>query len=103
MIKKICLALVCGCLAVVARADQGDTGAAFLKLDTGPRAIGMGGSFAGLADDVNAIQYDPAGLAYLTQKEVTLMHAIWFEDIFYDYLGVAWPLSGNMGTIGFSG
>lgn len=102
MMKKILGTLICVGLAVAAYADQGDTGAAFLKLDTGPRAIGMGGSFAGLADDVNAIQYDPAGLAYLTDKEITLMHAVWFEDIFYDYLAVAWPLSGNLGSLGFS-
>jgi hypothetical protein len=103
MLKKMLVALIGVGLSAVAYADQGDTGAAFLKLDTGPRAIAMGGSFAGLADDVNAIQYDPAGLAYLQDKEVTLMHAVWFEDIFYDYLAVAYPLGGNLGTIGVSG
>ena len=89
-------------LASGLRADQGTTAASFLKLDTGPRAIAMGGSFAGLADDVNAIQYNPAGLAFLTDKEITVMHATWFEDIFYDHAAIAWPID-KIGTIGLSG
>jgi hypothetical protein len=87
--------------AVGLRADQGTTANSFLKLETGPRAIAMAESFAGLADDVNAIQYNPAGLAYLTDKEVTLMHAQWVQDIFYDHLAVDWPID-KIGTLGFS-
>jgi hypothetical protein len=84
-----------------ALADQGTTGASFLKLQTGPRAIAMGESFAGLADDVNAIQYNASGLSYVKDKEFTLMHAVWFQDMFYDHLAVAWPMEG-IGTIGAS-
>jgi hypothetical protein len=83
-------------------ADQGTTAASFLKLQTGPRAIAMAESFAGLADDVNAIQYNASGMAYLNEKQVTLMHAVWFQDIFYDHLAVAWPIQ-DVGTIGLSG
>lgn len=35
------------------------------ELEGGARAAGLGGAFAGLADDENAIFYNPAGLAYL--------------------------------------
>ncbi|MGH7442235.1 MAG: PorV/PorQ family protein, partial [bacterium] len=88
------LALGClGLLAGVAQADQGSTGAAFLQLDTSPRVIGMGDSFTGLADDVSDIEYNPAGSAYLTQKELTLMDASWIQGISYDYGAVAWPFS----------
>ncbi len=83
-------------------ADQGTTAASFLKLQTGPRAIAMAESFAGLADDVNAIQYNASGMAYMKEKEFTFMHAVWFQDIFYDHLAVAWPIEG-IGTIGLSG
>jgi hypothetical protein len=88
-------------IAALSHADQGTTAASFLKLQTGPRAIAMGESFAGVADDVNAIQYNNAGLAFLKKKELTLMHALWFQDIFYDHIGLAWPIEG-IGTIGFS-
>src|SRR6266576_3629750 len=101
MIKKIAaFALIFG-LGSGAHADQGTTAASFLKLQTGPRAIAMAESFAGISDDVNAIQYNPAGLAYLKEKQVTLMHAVWFQDIFYDHLAVAWPMEG-IGTLGLS-
>lgn len=82
-------------------ADQGTTAAAFLKLGTSPRAIAMADAFGGVADDVSAIQYNAAGLGYLEQKQVTLMHALWFQDIFYDYLALAWPIDG-IGTVGLS-
>lgn len=86
-------------MAVTSRADQGTTAASYLKLPTGPRAIAMAESFAGLADDVNALQYNASGTAYLKNKELTLMHAVWFQDMFYDHLAVAWPMEG-IGTIG---
>jgi hypothetical protein len=82
-------------------ADQGTTAASFLKLDTSPRAIAMAGAFGGIADDVSAIQYNASGLAFVDQKEVTLMHALWFQDIFYDYGALAWPING-IGTVGLS-
>lgn len=88
-------------LASSLAADQGTTAASFLKLDTSPRAIAMAGSFGGVADDVSAIQYNSGGLGFLKQKEVTLMHAMWFQDIFYDYGALAWPIDG-IGTVGLS-
>jgi hypothetical protein len=88
-------------LAGSARADQGTTAASFLKLGTSPRAIAMADAFGGVADDVSAIQYNPGGLGFLPDKELTFMHALWFLDIFYDYGAVAWPIK-DIGTIGFS-
>lgn len=37
-----------------------------------PRALGMGGAFVGLADDYNAIFYNPAGLARLEESHTNL-------------------------------
>ncbi len=82
-------------------ADQGTTAAAFLKLQVGPRAIAMAESFAGLADDVNALNYNASGTAFMKEKQVTVMHAVWLQDMFYDNIGVAWPMEG-IGTIGLS-
>src|ERR1035437_432241 len=94
--KVLALAsLVCAVSAL--RADQGTTSASFLKLAVGPRAIGMGEAFAGVADDVNALYYNPAGLAYVPDKEFTLMHSVWFQDIFFDNAAVAWPIK-DFGT-----
>jgi len=76
---------------------QGTTAASFLQLDTSPRVVGMGDSFAGLADDASAIEYNPAGQAYLTQKYLTVMDAVWFQDITYQYGAIAWPF--KFGTV----
>ncbi len=81
--------------------DQGTTAAVFLKLEQGVRPISMGGAFAGAADDVNAIMWNPAGLSQLSGFEATFSHTIWFADIFYDYLALAYP-AGEIGTFGLS-
>ncbi len=39
--------------------------------EVGPRQIGMGGAFVGLADDAYAIYYNPAGLPRLQRQEFT--------------------------------
>ncbi len=80
-------------------ADQGTTSAVFLKLEQGARPISMGGAFVGAADDVNAIMYNPAGLAQLPSFQLTVMHTIWFASIFYDYVAAAYP-AGEIGTFG---
>lgn len=87
--------------SVFALADQGTTSAVFLKLEQGVRPIAMGGAYTAVADDVNSILWNPAGLAALPGFEVTFMHTIWFADIFYDYLALAYP-AGEIGTFGLS-
>ncbi len=78
----IVLALV-GVLACVALPAQACVGA---------RALGMGGAFTGLADDVSATYWNPAALPYLGQKSATYMH-VFNDDINYqDYLAYAQPL-----------
>ncbi|MEI7641121.1 MAG: PorV/PorQ family protein [bacterium] len=82
-------------------AEQGTTAAVFLKLEQGVRPISMGAAFTGLADDVNAIQYNPAGLTQLPGFEISFMHSVWFQGIFYDNLALAYPF-GDAGTFGLS-
>jgi hypothetical protein len=41
----------------------GCASANFLEVETGARAMGMGGAFVGVADDVTALHWNPAGLA----------------------------------------
>ena len=101
MRKLLVLVFAALLLSTVVRADQGTTAASFLKLGTSPRAIAMAESFGGVADDVSAIQYNVGGLGYLKDKEISFMHALWFQDIFYDYGALAWPIDG-IGTIGLS-
>src|SRR5207302_10246043 len=52
----------------------GTSGAAFLKIGPGARPAAMGEAFTGVADDIHAIYWNPAGLATLRSPELTGMH-----------------------------
>jgi hypothetical protein len=41
----------------------------------GARPIGMGSTFVGIADDGNALYWNPAGMAFLKHHEITIMHS----------------------------
>ncbi|MDI6703626.1 MAG: hypothetical protein QME40_03010 [bacterium] len=60
----------------------------------GARAIGMGGAFTAVCDDVNATYYNPAGLFRLKQMEGTFMRANKFGVIDVNYIALA---QKNMG------
>jgi len=44
----------------------GSASANFVEVETGARAMGMGGAFVAVADDVTALYWNPAGLANFT-------------------------------------
>ncbi len=46
----------------------------FLSIGVGGRALGLGGAFVALANDVTAGYWNPAGLAQVNYPEFTLMH-----------------------------
>lgn len=81
------------------REDVGTSGAVFLKLSAGARPAAMGEAFAGVADDVNAIFFNPAGTATLEKSEFTAQYGSWFQDIGYNALGFARPVEG-VGSLG---
>lgn len=49
----------------LAQGGPGTTGAVELKIPVGPRAIAMGEAFVAVANDANAIYWNPAGLMQL--------------------------------------
>ena len=40
----------------------GTTAAQFLKIGAGARAIGMGGTYTGISNDIYAVYWNPAGI-----------------------------------------
>src|SRR5689334_20942107 len=78
--------------------DAGTTAANFLKLGIGPRAIAMGEAQVGLADDVYATYWNPAGLATLKVPEAGFVQNQYVEDISEQYLSYADPRS-PLGTL----
>jgi len=71
----------------------GTSSGSFLKINAGARPVGMGGVFCGIADDVNAIHYNPAGIIQLKRKEIIVTHNEWIEGIRTESLGYAHPVN----------
>ncbi|MBI2915499.1 MAG: PorV/PorQ family protein [Elusimicrobia bacterium] len=77
---------------------SGTTGAQFLQLGAGARASGMGESFVGVADDVNALFWNPAGIALLSGKEISISHHAYIQEI--NSQNFAYSLPTRIGTFG---
>ncbi|OGS01383.1 MAG: hypothetical protein A3G41_06125 [Elusimicrobia bacterium RIFCSPLOWO2_12_FULL_59_9] len=72
----------------------GTTGAQFLELPVGARAIAMGSAQGATVNDATALYYNPAGLAGISGGSLALMHAAYFQEISYQYVAVAQRLGG---------
>jgi hypothetical protein len=76
----------------------GTSSSLLLRFEPSARVSGLGGAFTGLADDENAVFYNPAGLAYMNQGIVALNHTIWFEDIKIENLFSSYNISRKFGV-----
>ncbi len=77
----------------------GTVGASFLRYEHSARVVGMGGAFVALADDGDAVYWNPAGLAFLSRRSFTFTHCHGFIDTRQEYLNAVWPF-GHLGTLG---
>ena len=64
----------------------------FLFLDGNARSVGMGGAYGALADDSNALLYNPGGLGMIKRYEATFMHNRHVEGVSHEYIALAGPL-----------
>jgi hypothetical protein len=68
----------------------------FMAIGVGGRALGMGSAYTGLASDVTAGYWNPAGLARIMYPEIALMHDERYGNLVnYDYAAVALPFGAN--------
>jgi hypothetical protein len=72
--------------------SEGTSGADFLDIDVGARPTAMGGAFTAAADDVNATQWNPAGLALIPRSEITISHMAYIADINYESIAAGGPI-----------
>lgn len=78
----------------------------FLLISPNARAGGMGEAFAGLADDVSAVYWNPAGLAFQEGKQFTSMYSRWLpqfnlDDLYYLFGAYRQSIEG-LGTVGLN-
>lgn len=82
-----------------------EAGVLFLLISPGVRADGMGEAFVGIADDVSAVYWNPAGLGFQSGRELIFMHSNWLpqlaSDLFYDFAAYKHSVYG-LGTFGIS-
>ena len=86
----ILVVLCCHPVADAAEKYAGD----FLTLGVGARPLGMGGSFAAIADDSTAAYWNPAGLGRLRHSEAAFMHSSLGKLDSYDFVNYVHPIGG---------
>lgn len=108
ILRSIILLLIVGMVAPVhAQFDRstskvGTTAAQFLKIGAGARAVGMGGAYTAISDDIYSAYWNPSGVARLeSNAEVTFNHAEWLADIGYDFAAASVKLEG-LGSLFFT-
>ena len=97
--SRAALAALLFLAALPAAAGPGTTAANFLKVGVGARPVSLGEAYTAVSEDVNAIYYNPAGLAFLERHEVTLMHNKFYKGVSQQWGGYAYP-SVRFGTFG---
>jgi len=95
----LAMVLVLSAVQVYAISGEGTTAATFLKIGVGPRAVAMGGSYAGIADDPSAVYWNPAGISQISTPAFTAMHAFWLESTYLEHLAGTLPLPVGVGGI----
>src|SRR3990172_5369825 len=73
----------------------GTAAAQFLKIGVGARAMGLGGSFTAIANDVSSLYWNPAGITNIPEFSLSVSHTEWFADISHDFAGIVYPLSSS--------
>jgi hypothetical protein len=80
----------------------GTHAAEFLVIGVGARAMAMGGAYAAVANDPTALYYNPAGIVWMDNIQVEIMHNEWLVDTDYDFIGATMPLPFWNSSIGLS-
>jgi len=105
--KKVAVTLCLTSLVVLtsfpSHAQVGTTGAEFLNTCLGARPSGMGNAFSAIANDINTVCWNPAGLILLTKKEAsftytnlsTVFDSSEFGSMYDGFLGYAQPLKNG--------
>src|SRR5712664_3304670 len=98
--RILLLAALGAAVAVSARAGsdgrKGTEGALELKLPVGPRGTALGGAVTADASGIDALFFNPAGLATVAHTDVAFTHTTYIADMKINYAAVA----TNLKTLG---
>lgn len=99
--KKLLVILIFSSTLVFAQ-SAGNTGLSFLKFGFGARNMAMGDIGVVSADDVSAINYNPALLVNYSTPQIMLTHNEWITDVRSEVIGVSFSLWGLPIAAGFN-
>lgn len=91
MMKVLLLVVLFLSPFVFARSGE-DTGE-FVKLASSVRAMGMGNAYVGIAEGIESLNYNPAGLATIKKKEGLLGYTKHFANISFSSIAYGQPIS----------
>lgn len=80
--------------------NAGSTGAQFLKIGVGARAMGMGGAFGSMAGDATTLAWNPAGIGTIQALQVSIEHTNWVAGISHNFVGLVVPVTEQF-SLGF--
>lgn len=78
---------------------EGTSTAQFLKIGAGSKPGAMADAYTGLADDVYALYYNPAGLTRMKRPEFAGQLTNYFQDSDYGFMGFAYPIADSNGNV----
>lgn len=80
---------------------SGSAGMQFLKVGVGARETAMGEAVTALVNDANSVFWNPAGLAMVEKRELSISHNQWLVDSKYNAAVGAYPLEGFVIALSF--
>lgn len=101
----ILFTLLIFCLTLSTQAEDlkkiAQTGMKWLSIPIGARAAALGGAYTAMADDISAIFWNPAGIAYAEGGHIFLNQTMWIADINVNSAALTYGY-GNWGIFGLS-
>ena len=73
--------------------NAGTASMLFLRSNYSAKISALGNSYTGLAEDNNALFYNPAGLASVASDNFSLNHTEWFEQINFDNIYIKYKIN----------
>ncbi|MDO8805363.1 MAG: PorV/PorQ family protein [Elusimicrobiota bacterium] len=86
--------------AIAFASGPGTTAANFLKIPVGARETSLGGAFTAVADNADAVFYNPAGLGLLEAPEFAYAYNNYLPGVSQQWLAAAYPAASGTFGIG---
>ena len=96
MLKRSILVLSSVLALLSADVFSANSALTFLRISPSARAVAMGETFAAVADGVDSVYWNPAGLANMETMDVSLMHMFYWDSSIYEYVAVSYPMSNKL-------